>query len=314
MTVQQPSVTTDDRRTVRLAEMVFVLSIASDLGMGQPIEHGLRTTLIAIRLGALAGLDSEALRDVYYVALLHYAGCSAEGEIDSAFFGDEIAARSEMVGTMFGSRAEMARTGLRNMHPDLPPPRRAAIAARNAPGMFGEFRRWAQSHCEVAQLVSERLDLGDGVRAGMGSLYERWDGKGFPAGNARDGIPLPVRIMQVAQDAEIAWRRFGVEGACDLVRARAGSGLDPEVAAQFAEHADALLDGIEAPSLWDDLLAAEPGDQALVSDETRLHEHLTVIADFADLKTTHTVGHSRAVSALAAAGAEAAGLPAPEVT
>jgi len=36
---------------VRLAELVGAFSLATDLGMGQPMEHVLRSWLIATRLG-----------------------------------------------------------------------------------------------------------------------------------------------------------------------------------------------------------------------------------------------------------------------
>jgi HD-GYP domain-containing protein (c-di-GMP phosphodiesterase class II) len=293
---------------LRLAEVVFALSIASDLGMGQPLEHGLRTTMAAVRLAELAGLGREELRDVYYVALLHYVGCSAQAKVDADFLGDEIAARPDLVGALFGSRVEMARVGLRHLHPELPVHRRAVVAARSAPVMLSEFRRWAQGHCQVAQLISDRLGLGDGVRASMGMLSERWDGKGFPGASEGDQLPLPVRFMQVAHDAEISWRQDGVEGARELVGKRGGRGLDPHIAALFGKRAGEVLDGLDAPSLWDALLDAEPGRSALIGSDQRFEECLTVIADFADMKTTQTAGHSRAVARLAADAATAAGM------
>lgn len=298
---------------LRLAEVVFALSIASDLGMGQPLEHGLRTTMVALRLAELTGLDRDSLREVYYVSLLHYVGCSAEAQEDADFFGDEIAARPDLVGTLFGSRVEMARVGLRHLHPELPPHRRAVIAVRSAPLMLGEFRRWAQGHCEVAQLIGDRFELGEGVRASMGMLSERWDGKGFPGASGGDQLPLAVRFMQVAHDAEISWRRKGVEGARELVGTRGGHGLDPDIARLFCEHAGTVLDGLEAPSLWDELLAAEPGLRAVIASDERFEDCLTVIADFADMKTSQTAGHSRAVAALATDAAAAAGMADSEV-
>ena len=41
---------------VRLAEFVASLSLATDLGLGQPQEHVLRQTVIATRLAAAAGM------------------------------------------------------------------------------------------------------------------------------------------------------------------------------------------------------------------------------------------------------------------
>jgi HD-GYP domain-containing protein (c-di-GMP phosphodiesterase class II) len=298
---------------LRLAEVVFVLSIASDLGMGQPVEHGLRTTMAAVRLAELAGLEQDALCDVYYVALLHYVGCSADAAVDADFLGDEIAARPDLVEALFGSRIAMARAGVRHLHPELPAHRRAVRAARSAPVMLAEFRRWAQSHCEVAQLLGDRLKLGDGVRASMGMLSERWDGKGLPGAGGGDQLPLAVRFMQVAHDAEIAWRRDGVSGARALVGSRGGHGLDPEISRLFCEHAAGVLEGLDSQSLWDELLAAEPGRSMVISDEQRFEDCLTVIADFADLKTTRRAGHSRAVAALAAGAASSMGVADSEV-
>jgi HD-GYP domain-containing protein (c-di-GMP phosphodiesterase class II) len=298
---------------LRLAEVVFALSIASDLGMGQPLEHGLRTTMAALRLGELAGLGRDELGEVYYVALLHYVGCSAEAQVDADFLGDEIAARPDLVATLFGSRVEMARVGLRHLHPELPVHRRAIVAVRSAPVMLGEFRRWAQGHCEVAQLLSDRLELGERVHASMGMLTERWDGKGVPGAHGADQLPPAVRFMQVAHDAEISWRRGGIEGARKLVDSRGGHGLDPDIARLFCQHAETVLQGFEAPSLWDELLAAEPGRSALIADDERFERCLTVVADFSDMKTTQTAGHSRAVAALAESAAAAAGMPEAEV-
>jgi hypothetical protein len=44
---------------VRLAELVASLSLAADLGRGQPMEHTIRETLIGLRLAELLGLDED---------------------------------------------------------------------------------------------------------------------------------------------------------------------------------------------------------------------------------------------------------------
>ena len=78
---------------LRLAEAAGVLSLATDLAMGQPLEHGLRTAMLALRLAQAMGLSEDDQVTVYYTGLLHFAGCTAESEIDARFFGDEMAAR-----------------------------------------------------------------------------------------------------------------------------------------------------------------------------------------------------------------------------
>ena len=103
---------------LRLAELLSALSLATDLGMGQPLEHGLRTAIIAVRLAERLGLDNDERAAVYYVSLLRFAGCTAESHLDAGVFGDEIAARRELTRTMFASRGELLVTALRNVHPD----------------------------------------------------------------------------------------------------------------------------------------------------------------------------------------------------
>src|SRR2546426_7827329 len=50
---------TPDR--LRLAELVAALSLATDLGMGQPMAHALRTCLFAIALGRALGFHTETV-------------------------------------------------------------------------------------------------------------------------------------------------------------------------------------------------------------------------------------------------------------
>src|SRR5258708_4377835 len=72
------------------------LSIATDLGMGQPMEYAMTTCIVALRLGAAAGLNDSELRDTYYVALLRYIGCNADTTWAASIFGDELALRADM--------------------------------------------------------------------------------------------------------------------------------------------------------------------------------------------------------------------------
>ncbi|HEX6857809.1 MAG TPA: hypothetical protein VF204_21160, partial [Streptosporangiaceae bacterium] len=71
---------------LRLAEAAAVLSLATDLSMGQPLEHGLRCALVSVRIARALGLAGDDLITVYYTGILHFAGCTAESEIDAGFF------------------------------------------------------------------------------------------------------------------------------------------------------------------------------------------------------------------------------------
>ncbi len=303
---------TADAPPLRLAAAAGVLSLATDLAMGQPLEHGLRTAMLALRTAQGMGLPEADQVAVFYTGLLHFAGCSAESEIDARFFGDELAARPQMVTALFGSRLELIVMAMRTAHPASPPLARAAKMARAAFGGIAEFRRWAASHCDVARLLGERMGLPEPVDEALRHLYERWDGKGLPGELRGTQIPLPVRLMQVAQDADVAWQHGGTELAHRVLARRAGSGLDPQVVEAFLALGDRPYEGLDAPSIWDHAMAAEPGPQPVVGEE-RLETCLSAIADFADLKSMWTAGHSRGVADLAGRAAVLAGLAPAEV-
>jgi DNA-binding CsgD family transcriptional regulator len=58
---------------VRLAELLAALSLATDLGMGQSMEHMLRQCLIALRLAERLGLSLADRTVIYYASLRHRA-------------------------------------------------------------------------------------------------------------------------------------------------------------------------------------------------------------------------------------------------
>ncbi|MEP7025160.1 MAG: HD domain-containing phosphohydrolase [Actinomycetota bacterium] len=150
------------------------------------------------------------------------------------------------------------------------------------------------------------------IQQSLRHLYERWDGKGMPGDLRGEQIPLAVRLMQVAQDADVAYQRGGAELANRILAGRAGSGLDPSAVAACLAVGDQVYEGLEAPSVWDDVLRAGPGQRPEVTEE-RLDDCLSAVADFADLKSMWTIGHSRGVAELAEEAAVVAGLPTADV-
>lgn len=55
--------------------------------------------------------------------------------------------------------------------------------------------------CEVAQMLGERLGFDERVRSGLGMVYERWDGTGFPGGARGEELSLPTQVVQLAGGA-----------------------------------------------------------------------------------------------------------------
>ncbi len=64
-------------------------------GTGQPLEHALRTAILAVRLGELAGLSPPELVDAYYISLLHSIGCTSDATEQTELFGDDIEPRAK---------------------------------------------------------------------------------------------------------------------------------------------------------------------------------------------------------------------------
>jgi HD-GYP domain-containing protein (c-di-GMP phosphodiesterase class II) len=142
----------------------------------------------------------------------------------------------------------------------------------------------------------------------VGSTFERWDGKGLPGILAGDEIPMAVRIVSVARDVDVFQRLGGWALAREVLLKRRARSYDPAVAGVFLDRGEVWLREAEGPSVWDAVLAAEPAPQATV-DEEDFDAVLGAFADFVDLKSPFTLGHSPAVARLAASAAQHAGLP-----
>src|SRR5919198_2863540 len=96
------------RPGVPLAEIVAILSLATDLGYGQPMEHVLRSCLLALRLSERLGLDESERAVVYYVGLLACVGCYADAHEQARWFGDDIALKGDIFAVDFAGLPMMA--------------------------------------------------------------------------------------------------------------------------------------------------------------------------------------------------------------
>jgi hypothetical protein len=94
-----------DRSGIRLAELLGVLALATDLGMGQPMEHVLRQCLICLRLAPLLGLDETDREVVYYAALLAWVGCHVDAYEQAKWFGDDTVLKADFRHTDFHTAA-----------------------------------------------------------------------------------------------------------------------------------------------------------------------------------------------------------------
>jgi HD-GYP domain-containing protein (c-di-GMP phosphodiesterase class II) len=296
---------------LRLAELVAALSLATDLGTGQPLEHALRTCVVAVRAGRELGLAGERLGEVYYFGLLRHVGCTATAHETAAFAGgDDLAFYAGMTRAFMGGMPEMLGYMLRHLGEGSSPARRARLVAGALADPKGAERSVA-AQCEAAQMLTRGLGLPAGLDEALGHTQERWDGKGLPGKLKGEAIPLAVRVVVVAQDF-LTLRRFGgPELARETLRGRRGKAYDPTVADLLLERGEDLAGEADAESAWEAALAAELEPWVWVA-ETRLDAVLEVFARFADLKSPYTHGHSAGVAALAEAAGRGLGLAEPE--
>jgi len=298
---------------VRAAEVIAALSLATDLGIGVPLEYGLHSTLIAMRLGERLGVDSETASQTYYACLLFYVGCTANADIAAEIFGDDHALTTYGTPARFGSRTEMMAGLMRAVAPPGSAPLvRAGQLVHGLPKLARVFRGQLATLCEVAQMLTDRLGVPTDVGALFAHVAERWDGKGDPGRAKRDEIPLPVRIVQVARDAAFQCMLGGTEFAARVVRERAGGAFDPAIATRLADEAAEILALDEETSAWDEALACEPTPRLTLEGEA-IDRALAAMGDFADLASPHLVGHSGGVAELASAAAEHSGFEAADV-
>jgi HD-GYP domain-containing protein (c-di-GMP phosphodiesterase class II) len=297
----------DAPATVRLAEVLAALSLATDAGNGFPLEKSLRNAVIAVRLGDRLGLSPRTLSDVFYVALLRSVGCTAFSHETAALLGgDDIAFHVVYEQLDPGRPAVMVRDVVTRMAAWAPPVTRARSVAWFLTAGPRTGRVAVASACEVSVSLAQRLGLSSGVVEGLDQVYERWDGRGAPVGVAGEAVGLPARITHLADIAGIAHLHGGAAAAREAVAARRGGHFDPALADAFTACADELLDGLDTDDMLEAALAAEPPPRA-VFPQADLERVTAAFGDFADLKSPWTLGHSRRVARLAGDAAPADG-------
>ena len=206
----------------------------------------------------------------------------------------------------------MVRGMLRAVAPPGGPIARRAGQLTNLPRLVRGMGDHAAASCEVARMLSARLGLPSSIGELFSFTDERWDGKGIPGRTGGEGIPLPMRIVQVARDATFQCALDGPERAASVISERASHAFDPEIARTFVDHARDILPVEEAGSLWDVALACEP-EPRLVLNGHAIDRALTAMGDFADLASRYLAGHTAMVARLAATAGEAIGLDAATV-
>lgn len=299
------------RKSLRLVELLGAISLAADLGTGQPHLHGVRTAVLAAAIGRQLGMDDAGLAEVQQVALLRFLGCTADSsETARMAGGDDIAFLAAMAPVAMGAKPEMARSLVSAVGSGQSPLRQAALVMR-ALADPGGAKRSLSTHCEVAAMLGERVGVAAGACEALAHGHERWDGNGYPAGLAGEAVPLSVRVAVVARDVEL-WARVGQAQLREILATRRGHAYDPAVVDACASVAGAVLADLEVGDPWQTMLGDDVGG-ADVADPDR-EQVFSAVGVFVDLKSPWLRGHSARVADLAGGAAGQVGLTVGEVT
>jgi len=296
---------------LRLAELVAAFSLAMDLGLGQPMEHVLRSWLIAARLGDHVGVEPDQRGALYYVATLAWVGCVADTPEVATWFGDDIAYRGDSYQIDLAG-LPMLGFMLRHVGAGTPAVHRVQLAANLVATGRKTMERGLLSHCLTTARMAERFGLGADVRDPLQQMFTRFDGKGVPGGVGGEAIALPMRLFHLADVVEVFHRAGGADAAVEVARDRRGSHFDPAVVDAFCAVAKDVLGDLATEADWHALVAEEPALQRRLSEQ-ELDVALEAVADFTDLRSPSRAGHSRGVADLVARATAHAGLPDAEI-
>lgn len=286
---------------VRAAEVIGALCLATDLGMGLAFEHGLGSTLIAMRLAERLGVGGDTASQTYYASLLAHCGCTTDAWVAAEVFGGALT--THLVPVIFGTpRQQFAGILGALPSPGSAAPARAMQTVRRLPKAARLHKPQLAAMCDVAQTLSAQLGLPPAVQELFVDLTERWDGKGVLGRAEREAVPLALRITHVAQDAAVQRMLVGEERAVRIVGERAGHAFDPEIASCLVDDASAILAVDPERSAWEETLAREPRPRLSLEGEA-IDRALAAMGAFSDLISPHLSGHCAGVAELATAAA-----------
>ena len=97
----------DEVSSIRMAEVTVALSLATDLGTGQPMDHALRTCALSMKAAEAVGLDDATRSCLYYVALLRFLGCTSDAsDVAVIAGGDDVTFNATMAPILMASAGE----------------------------------------------------------------------------------------------------------------------------------------------------------------------------------------------------------------
>lgn len=292
-----------------MSDVLAALSHALDLTEGQPKGHSIRSCVIGMRIGEMAGLGADERAQLYYALLLKDAGCSSNAARMAAAFGsDDQYVKPRLKSVDWDDRRRLAMETWRVTA------RGATVWSRlryflgiaQHPGLTKDL---IAARCERGGSIARRLGFPEGTALAIQSLDEHWNGNGHPQGLAGEAIPLASRIMNLSQTIELYIARGDRDAAEAVLAERRGRWFDPaltDVARELLQD-DAWCASVRSPDVYDQVGTIEPAARAREVDEAGLDQIAEAFADIIDAKSPFTHRHSTMVAAYAQATAKQLG-------
>lgn len=282
-----------------VGQVLCAFAYANDLAFGLQLEDTLRSAYLAWRIAEQLGLPKQERDDAYATALLKDAGCTSwTTELAQAWQGDEIAARRDLL-IFTPPNAMPAFVGWMRRHVGrdeaiLAKLRRYLAVLRTSQPFFHEA---FATTVVVASRIAERLGMSAGAQEALRSVFEQWDGSGYPNGRSGEAIPLVSRVVLPTFFLIPVHRVSGREAAVELATTMRGNAFDPAVVDAFCVLAtdETFWAELEAEDIQARVLALEPAARAAGGDEALMDAAALAFADFIDLKSRHAAAHSRRV-------------------
>lgn len=286
--------------SIKLSEIISALSYALDLTEGQPMGHSVRTCILGMRIAQQIGLPVEQQADLYYVLLLKDAGCSSNSSrLFHILNADEIRAKGDVKTT------DWTRVGWESLHyalthvatgaPFLERVSRLLLVASTQQRDSCEL---VKIRCERGSYIAKQLGFSDAVAAGIHSLDEHWNGRGYPNGLRKSDIPLYSNIANLCQTLDVFLTARGPEAAMEAARSRSGRWFNPDLvkAAISLSNKGALWKGLDSQDVTAQALALEPEQRRIQTTEDAIDNICLAFAEIIDAKSPFTYRHSSGVA------------------
>jgi putative nucleotidyltransferase with HDIG domain len=295
---------------IALSQLIGALSSALDIGEGEPAGHAARSCLIGMRLADEIGLDASARSDLFYALLLKDAGCSANAAHMSALFGaaDQDAKRTSKLVDWARPMSAFVWS-LKTVAPDGSLSEKSErLRAIRAEGHV--TRSLMRARCYRGADIARKLGFSEATAQAIRALDEHWNGHGQPHGLSGEEIPLPARIMCLAQTLEVFHAARNLHIAYRVAVGRSGQWFDPALVKALASFRgdERFWQSLRSP----DVSAVEPPDRVLTADEDRLDLIAEGFAAVIDAKSPWTHEHCDRVCTIAIGMARVLGFTEPE--